>query len=117
VIATKDDRQWVHALTLGGETSPAQRARNFTLYLCLKDGDPSDYRARGLDKFVYVVPAEQARVTGNDLTFMLRPTDECYARLLHVIADHFDTKCDADDEVIRLRARVAELERQLSERP
>jgi hypothetical protein len=47
-------------------------------------------------------------------TFRIDKGSECFRRLLNVIADHFDTKCDADDEVERLRARVAELEAKLA---
>lgn len=101
---------WVHALTLGSETTPAQRQRNFALHQRLKEGDPADDRAHGLSHFIFDVPIGRMSMSprGDTFSFRLDKSDECFSRLLHVIADHFDTRCDADDEVARLRALLAE---------
>lgn len=108
--------RWVPVLEIGGEATLLQRARNAALYRRLRDGDGTgDFKSSGLAGFVYEVPIERLRFSpkGDSFSFRLEETDECFTRLLHVISDHFDTKCDADDEVTRLRARVAELEAQL----
>lgn len=119
-----DQPRWVPVLAIGGETTPKQRARNYALYQRLKDGDgTSDYKAAGLSGFVFEVPSSSVTFGGNTvdgkpgaLTFRLDKESDCFRRLLHVITDHFDTKCDADDEVERLRsgldavyARLAEI--------
>lgn len=104
---------WVSALRIGGGTTPAQQRRNFALYQRLKDGEGTgDFRTSGLAGFVYDVPIERMRIApdGSSFSFRLDRNDECLRRLLSVVVDHLDTRCDADDEVERLRARVAELE-------
>lgn len=113
-----DTPRWVPVLTIGGETTPEQRARNFALYQRLKDGfdDPRGFRDRGLSSFVYDVPIERLSLGpgAQSFSFRLDKEDECFRRLLRVITNYFDERCDADDEVARLRARVAELEAQLA---
>ena len=105
---TKESK-WVYALTLGGETTPQQRARNRALYQRLRDGfdDPSGFRDNGLSMFVYDVPIERLSLgpAGESFSFRLDKNDECFYRLLHVIADYFDERCDADDERLYPRAR------------
>lgn len=112
--------RWVPAIVIGGEATIPQRQRNFALYQRLRDGFVDQSRGGlnrgGLSGFVYDVPIERLSIGpgGKSFSFRLSKDDECFPRLLHVIADHFDTKCDADDEVERLRARVAELEMQVA---
>ena len=106
------ETRWVHALTLGGETTPQQRARNSALHQRLKDGFAGCRGSEGgLSQFIYDVPIERLQMGpgGRTFSFRLEKTDECFHRLLNVIADHFDERCDADDEVERLRAEIAEL--------
>ena len=66
--------------------------------------------------FVYDVPIERLSLgpAGESFSFRLDKNDECFYRLLHVITDYFDERCDADDEVERLRAEVTELRQRLS---
>ena len=115
--AEEPTARWVQAIVIGGGTTVTQRQRNFALYQRLKDGygDRREFDTSGLSGFVYDVPIEQLRIgpSGKSFSFRLDKDGECFARLLHAITDHFDTKCDADDEVERLRARVAELEAKL----
>lgn len=109
------DERWVPAISIGGEATIAQRQRNFALYKRLRDGfvdERAGNLARsGLSGFVYDVPIERLSIgpLGNSFSFRLKPEDECFQRLLHVIADHFDSKCDADDEVERLHAGIRAL--------
>ena len=110
------DFHWVPILTIGGECTIPQRQRNSALYLRLKNGDESgDFRSAGLFGFVYDVPIERLHLSpdGKSFSFRLEKQDECFDRLLHAITDHFDVRCEADDENERLRARVAELEGRL----
>jgi hypothetical protein len=106
------ESHWVHALTIGGETSPEQRQRNLTVYQRLKDG-ALDVRgnSNGLSAFCYDVPIERLRMGpgGKSFSFVLNKNDECFARLLNVIADHFDSKCDADDKVALLEEKIRAL--------
>jgi hypothetical protein len=110
--------RWVPTITLGGECTLKQRQRNFAIYQRLKDGDhrPSSRSSTGLAGFVYDVPIERMRIApdGKSFSFRLQKDDECLYRLIHVVTDHFDESCDADDEVERLKARIAELEAQPS---
>src|SRR4051812_24083017 len=102
---TSPDARWVPAIEFSGEATIPQRMRNFALYRRLRDGfidDRSGGLARsGLSGFVYDVPIERLSFGPNGKTFSFRldKSDECFMRLLHVIADHFDAKCAADDEV------------------
>lgn len=119
-IATQGMR-YIPAFTLGGDATPTQRVRNSVLYRRLKDGDPSDVSMRGasgLSGFVYDVPIQRLRLSprGDSFSFRLEKDDECFYRLLNVICDHFESKCDADDEVDLLREKVARLERLLAEK-
>jgi hypothetical protein len=102
------ETKWIPALVIGGETTPKQRQRNFALYQRLREGDGSgEYRASGLSGLTFEVPAGHCVHAGGNpprFSFRLDKESDCFNRLLHVIADHFDTKCDADDEVERLRA-------------
>jgi hypothetical protein len=112
--------RWVPAITFGGEATVAQRQRNFALHQRLKDGDGTgNLRGSGLAGFVFDVPAERMRIApnGESFSFRLDKSDECFQRLLNVIADHFDVTCDADEEVERLRARTVELETRLGTSP
>lgn len=109
------EMRWVPALVIESKATPQQRARNFALYQRLRDGQVSPrngIQENGLSGFVYDVPIERLSIGpgGRSFSFRLQKDDECFRRLLSVISDHFDTKCDADDEVEHLRARVAELE-------
>jgi hypothetical protein len=114
------DARWVPVLVLGGEATMPQRQRNRALYKRLENGDGTgNFRSSGLAGFVYEVPVDvvtRGGIGGRPpcYTFRIDKNSECFRRLLNVIADHFDTKCDADDEVERLRARVAELEAQIA---
>ena len=104
--------RWVPPLNIGPAASPPQRQRNFALYQRLRDGDPTGgIRRSGLAGFVFEIPPERMRVMPDgSFAYRLDRNDECFRRLLSVVADHFDLQCDADDERERLRARVAELE-------
>lgn len=111
--------QYVPVLTIGGEATVSQRSRNFALYRRLKDGDGTgNYKSSGLAGFVYDVPIERLRLSpdGKTFSFLLDKSDECFARLLHVISDHFDTKCEADAQLIHLRRENSEIRRSLIER-
>ena len=111
--------RWVPVLAIGGEATAQQRQRNRALYNRLRDGDGTgSFRSSGLAGFVYEVPVDvvtRGGIGGNPpcYTFRIDKDSECFRRLLHVISDHFDSKCDADDEVARLRERVTELEARL----
>jgi hypothetical protein len=104
--------RYVPALTLGGEATVKQRARNFALYKRLENGDGTgDYKSSGLAGFVYEVPVDvvtRGGIGGRPpcYSFRIDKDSECFRRLLHVISDHFDAKCDADDEAARLRAAL-----------
>lgn len=111
--------QYVFALSIGGEASPTQRVRNYVLYQRLKDGDGTEnFQSSGLSAFVYDVPIERLRLSpdGKTFSFRLDKSDERFARLLHVISDRFDTKCESDDELIQLRRENSEIRRSLIER-
>lgn len=115
------DARWVPALVIESKTTPQQRERNRALYLRLRDGQISPrtgVQEVGLSSFVYDVPIERLSVgpAGKSFSFRLDKSDECFRRLLSVISDHFDERCDADDEVERLRARVVELEARIAGR-
>ncbi len=114
-MATTETR-WVPALVIEGKTTAQQRARNYAFYERLRDGVPGDYHQSGLKQFVFEVPVSACTMGGKPpmFTFRLDPDSECYRRLVQYIVAHTDEKCDADDEVLRLRARVAELEQQLA---
>lgn len=115
------DAIWIPTLRLGGEATTRQRQRNFALYKRLESGDGSgDFRSIGLSSFVFEVSlVDTSRAIGGKtidgkpgaLTFRLDKDSDCFRRLLHVISDHFDTRCDADDEVARLRAVLLEVKR------
>lgn len=119
-MAGIDTAHWIPAIVIGGEATIPQRQRNFALYQRLRDGFIDERMGglarSGLSGFVFDVPIERLSVGpgAKSFSFRLDKDDECFRRLLHVIADHFDSRCDADDEVDRLRARVAELEVQLA---
>lgn len=52
-----DAARWAPALSIGGETTPAQRQRNAALYRRLRDGyDDGDLHRSGLAGFVFDVP-------------------------------------------------------------
>lgn len=107
-----DGMRYVPAFTIGGEATVAQRQRNAALYRALRDGDGTgDFKSSGLAGFVYDLPIERLSIGpgGQSFSFRMQKTDECFTRLLHVIADHFPSKCDADDRVLELEKRVAEL--------
>lgn len=111
------DARWVPTITIGGDATIPQRMRNSALYRRLRDGFVDGGLARsGLSGFVYDVPIERLSFGpgGKTFSFRLDKSDECFMRLLNVIADHFDAKCAADDEVERLTARIAELEARIA---
>jgi hypothetical protein len=96
--------QWYPALVLGGETTPQQRARNRDLYQRLKNGVPeaeqSGLRGGPLHQFVFDVPAEIVRIgPRGEVTFRLRPADECYRRLLNCIIDACPIRDEVDDKL------------------
>ena len=105
-----DNMRYVPAIAIGGEATIKQRQRNAALYRRLRDGDGTgDFKSSGLASFTFEVPFASCSYGGSppSITFRLDKDSDCFRRLLHVISDHFDTKCDADDEVERLTA-VAE---------
>lgn len=103
--------QYYPALTLESPTTPKQRARNYALYLRLRDGTPQEERTGtrdgvGLHVFQFEIPTASCHASsiGGEptLSFSLARDGECYRRLLSYISDHFPNGCDADDEVERL---------------
>lgn len=118
-MADTGTAHWVPALVIGGETTDRQRQRNRETLQRLRDGDGRGMlRGSGLAGFVFDEPIERLSVGPGGKTFSFRLDKGCesFRRLLSVIADHFPDRCDADDEVERLRARVAELEARLDAR-
>lgn len=74
------------ALVIGGNTTPEQRAKNWKLYKRLEEG---------LRAFVYEVPISRMSLGPHgEASFRIDPGSDCYRRLLHVIADHFDDGTD-----------------------
>lgn len=110
-----DDTEGMHyvpVLVLKSETTPKQRIRNRDQYQRLRDGAPGIRGGSdGLSGFVYEVPMERMSIApdGRTFSFRLDKSDECFRRLLNVIADHFPTSCDADDEVDRLLERLEDV--------
>lgn len=105
-----DGMRYVPAITIGGDATISQRQRNAALHRALCDGDGTgDFRSSGLAGFVYDLPIERLSIGtgGRSFSFRMERTDECFMRLLNVIAGHYPSRCDADDEVIRLRALLA----------
>ena len=105
--------RWVPVLLLESNTTPTQRARNYALYLRLRDGIPVDERKTsrdgvGLHLFQFEVPIRSCTYWDGagepSYMFRLDKDGECYRRLLSYITDHFPDDCDADTEVERLRA-------------
>lgn len=128
-MTNETEQHWVPAITLEAQATPEQRARNYALYLRLRDGTPEAERLGtrdgvGLHVFTFEVPAADCAMDNSysqkaggmvpHWSFRLDRDSECYRRLLSYISDHFDTKCDADEEVVRLRAEVADLRERLS---
>lgn len=121
-MSEQQETRWVPALVLESQATPEQSARNYKLYTRLRDGTPVAERTGsrdgvGLHVFVFEVPLVDCQIYRDEITFRLGKESECYRRLLSYISDHFDTKCDADDEVKRLRAEVQMLRERLSDRP
>lgn len=110
--------KWVPALVLESNTTPRQRARNYALYLRLRDGIPTGERKSsrdgvGLHVFGFEIPTSSVtagfRGDEHTLSFRLDKDGECYRRLLSYITDHFFDDCDADVEADRLRAECERL--------
>jgi hypothetical protein len=104
-----DNMHYAPAIAIGGDATIKQRQRNAALYRRLRDGDGTgDFKSSGLASFTFEVPFASCSYGGNppSITFRLDKASDCLQRLLHVISDHFDTRCDADDEVERLRAAL-----------
>lgn len=124
-MSTDETRgHYVKALVIESPTTPKQRARNYALYLRLRDGTPVEERSGtrdgvGLNVFGFEVPLASMSMgsssTGEpSMSFRLDKNGECYRRLLSYISDHFPYSCDADDEVAALTAErdaaVADME-------
>lgn len=115
--------EWKPTLVIESPCTPKQRARNYALYSRLYYGVPPEERTGesregiGLHVFQFSVPLADCSIggPGPEVSFRLKPDGECLRRLCSYITDHFDTKCDADDEVERLTAENAALRAELAE--
>lgn len=101
MIDDTENMHYVPVLVIESEATPKQRIRNRDLYQRLRDGAPGVRGGSdGLSGFVYEVPSERMSISpdGRTFSFRLGKSDECFRRLLNVIADHFPTSCDADGD-------------------
>lgn len=89
MTTTESQGQYVPAIVIGGQATVEQRARNFAFYQRLK---------AELHRFQFERGGE---------TFLLDPESDCYRRLVAAVVSLCDLKCDADDEVARLRGVLA----------